>query len=869
MNVHCSHVLRTAVARAIAALCAAVVVTTARTAQAGINVWTSHGPPGGNVTALAIDPVLPSTVYAGTDGGVFRSTDGGATWAVANSGLTNPFVAALAIDPITPSTLYAGTGGGVFKSTDAAATWGTANVGLPTTDVRALAIDPSTPSTLYAGALFGGVFIGGVFKSIDAGATWGAALTDDFLFALAIDPSTPSTLYAATARGVFKSTDAGATWSITGLPSTAGSLAIDPITPSRLYAGTGGGGVYKSTDAGATWRAANDGLTNTDVRALAIDPITPSTLYAGTAGGVFKSTDEGATWSNTGLPTNVSALAIDPITPSTVYAGGVHGVFKSADSGATWGDIGLANARVSVLAIDPVAPSTRYAGTSFGVFKSTDAGATWIPSRLTRIPITALAIDPSTPSTLYAGTPGGGVFKSTDAGATWGAINTGLTNTDVRALAIDPVTPSTLHAGTAGGGVFSIQQVAGCIGDCRGDGTVTVDDLVTGVTIALDTRPLAACPSFDAGDDGRVTVDDLIAAVNNTLNGCPTEGPTERLSGTLFVTTSVANKVHALDAATGDVLASADTEERPIGVEKANGKVYVANETSGTISVYESATLAPLTVIPACDKPHHTAVSPDGRRFYAACLATNRVAVVDTATDALVGPLTSGAPGARTHQPWPTNDGERLWVANFETNDITEIDLQTGAILRALPLGARPVEVVVSPDATTAYVSIPEESKLMVFDLETSRLVAEPAVLPPENLMLSRDGRTILASYSYPRNPTAASIVDTETLTAVEVTLPGVGASHTELTPDAKFGFVSLLGAGTPETPNGIAVLDIEAAAVLAVYQLPGSVWPHAVRWHGEHQRAGAGRQRHPRWRCAWDGSHRCRRARSCPRSVL
>ena len=80
------------------------------------------------------------------------------------------------------------------------------------------------------------------------------------------------------------------------------------------------------------------------------------------------------------------------------------------------------------------------------------------------------------------------------------------------------------------------------------------------------------------------------------------------LSGTLFVTDSTANRVHALDAATGAILASADTEEHPIGVEKANGKVYVANEASDTVSVYGSATLSPLTVVPACDKPHHTAV---------------------------------------------------------------------------------------------------------------------------------------------------------------------------------------------------------------------------------------------------------------------
>ena len=80
--------------------------------SAGNNIWTSHGPEGGPVNALALDPVTPTTLYAGTGGGVFKSTDGGANWSAVNSGLTSTCVFALAIDPATPTTLYAGTGGG-------------------------------------------------------------------------------------------------------------------------------------------------------------------------------------------------------------------------------------------------------------------------------------------------------------------------------------------------------------------------------------------------------------------------------------------------------------------------------------------------------------------------------------------------------------------------------------------------------------------------------------------------------------------------------------------------------------------------------------------------------------------------------------
>ena len=80
-------------------------------AQAGTNVWTPIGPEGGTINTLAIDPTTPSTLYAGTNGGVFKSTDGGAHWGAVNTGLTNLTVLALAIDPAAPNTIYAGTNG--------------------------------------------------------------------------------------------------------------------------------------------------------------------------------------------------------------------------------------------------------------------------------------------------------------------------------------------------------------------------------------------------------------------------------------------------------------------------------------------------------------------------------------------------------------------------------------------------------------------------------------------------------------------------------------------------------------------------------------------------------------------------------------
>jgi len=166
--------------------------------SAGFNTWSSIGPEGGWIYALAIDPTTPSTPYAGTyGGGMFKSTNGGATWSAVNTGLSNKEVWALAIDPINTNTIYVGTYGGVFKSANGGATWSAVNNGLTNTAVFALAIDPTNSNTLYAGTYFGG----GVFKSTNGGTNWSAVntgLTNLDVYALAIDSTM---LYAGTRYG--------------------------------------------------------------------------------------------------------------------------------------------------------------------------------------------------------------------------------------------------------------------------------------------------------------------------------------------------------------------------------------------------------------------------------------------------------------------------------------------------------------------------------------------------------------------------------------------------------------------------------------------------------------------------------------------
>ena len=401
---------------------------------------------------VAIDPLVSGTVYVGTVGGVFKTTDDGATWTAMNGGL-NTFIDALAIDPTNSATVYAGTrGGGVFKSTDGGSSWTAVNNGLTSLQVKALTIDPQS-TTLYAGTR-----AGEIFKSTDGGTSWSAidtGVTAPMIHSLAVHPQAATTVYVGTDRnGIFKSENAGAQWSLTSLRNVrVFSLAAHPSASGSLFVGDDWSRVYHGSDESG-WLFAPDLNPSTPVSGLAVDPTTPANVFAATSRGLYKSANGGSSFT---LAQSVQALAvaIDPVVPSTIYAGGA-GAFKSVDGGSTWTQIvnGLAGTgRLTSLAIDPQNPTTVYAATQQGVYKTVNGGSNWTPANGGVVGAVSLAVDPQNPSTVYTGT-GSGVFKSVDGGANWTASSNGLPASQVSALAIDPDVPSHVFAGTFGAGVF-------------------------------------------------------------------------------------------------------------------------------------------------------------------------------------------------------------------------------------------------------------------------------------------------------------------------------------------------------------------------------------------------------------------------------
>ena len=264
------------------------------TVDGGATVERNAGLDSTGVVEMHIDPVSSSTVYAVSGSGkAFKTGDGGLSWAVL------PIVASvrsLAIDPLMPSTLYVATDGGVFRSHDAGLSWITSNQGLTSLDVDQVLVAGSSHATVCAGVQ-GDV----VFRSLDGGGSWAkTALPPKGLsdVLLAVDPRLASIFYVGVTdfygfphllpvTTLFRTVNGGATWVDIGSLTFLGDLAIDPERPAMLYAVAFAQVWSGNVDAGGDWRPIG-GLPAVALK-LALDPARPSRVYAGTSGnGVFQ-----------------------------------------------------------------------------------------------------------------------------------------------------------------------------------------------------------------------------------------------------------------------------------------------------------------------------------------------------------------------------------------------------------------------------------------------------------------------------------------------------------------------------------------------------------------------------------------------------
>jgi photosystem II stability/assembly factor-like uncharacterized protein len=370
--------------------------------------WTALGPYGGDVSDVAVQPGAGNVVLAGiapsggSGGGMFRSTDGGATWDEVASLAGNDVYD---VEFATDGTAWAGTLDGPWKSTDGGATWTQQGLGIGLNDqTLEITLDPSLPNRLWAG------------------------VAD----ALGSQP-----------QNVLRSDDGGATWTNVTPPLGAVSctgLAVDPTDSSTVFAcfggAFGGGAVWRSTNAGTTWTNVSAGLPANPMQDLFCDGtrvlVAGGLLFGSQPVGLYQSVNDGATWTplhdGTWPLTVINDVEVDSADPNRIYvASAGAGVFRSSDGGATWGFGfgGSGGLSVNEVEVAPSGTAPVFLGASSAAVWKASAGVAFTPSSvgigsLNAYSVVANPLDPDELAVAFQGLNDGGVYTSLDGGQTWG-----------------------------------------------------------------------------------------------------------------------------------------------------------------------------------------------------------------------------------------------------------------------------------------------------------------------------------------------------------------------------------------------------------------------------------------------------------------
>jgi photosystem II stability/assembly factor-like uncharacterized protein len=400
-----------------------------RDAVLGAMQWRSIGPASvaGRIDDFAVLNANPNLMYVGTaTGGVWKTIDGGIVWKPVFEHVGPMSIGAVAVSQRDSSTVWAGTGeannrqssswgGGVYKSSDGGSTW--AFMGLAETQhIGRIAIDPTNTDVVYVAALghlWGANEDRGLYKTIDGGKTWKRVLflnQDTGVVDVKLDPSNPSTLYAAAyerrrtvfgfngggpASALYKSTDGGASWArlTQGLPYADGGdtgrigIAVYPRDSRIIYAEVQHekGGLFRSDDAGVTWKKMSDVNPNAPYFSnFYIDPNNDLRIWvaalqgSGQIAGVALSEDGGKTFMpNRGVRVHPDfhAMWIDPADSGHMIIGVDGGMYVSRDLGNHWQHLNnIPIGQAYHVGFDMAQPYNVCAGFQ-------DNGSAWGPSR--------------------------------------------------------------------------------------------------------------------------------------------------------------------------------------------------------------------------------------------------------------------------------------------------------------------------------------------------------------------------------------------------------------------------------------------------------------------------------------------------------
>ncbi|MDP6097712.1 MAG: hypothetical protein QGG67_17255 [Gammaproteobacteria bacterium] len=465
-----------------------------------------------------------SMLVTDANAGIFKSSNGGASWIATNEGIdartgaTGDLIPvfSLTIDPNNPATIWVGTAGirGIFRSLDGGNTWERKNNGVvEATGItfRGIAIEPGNSDVMYAAAeidssVWNGepsqgrefdMTAGVVYKSVDAGDNWNAVWRGNNLARyILINPDATDTIYVST--GIFDREAANS----------------DPNTPLKTV--PGGEGVIKSTDAGASWQNINNGIDNLYVGSLVLGPADPDRLLAGVGNsqyfansGVYYSTNGGQSWNQgAGIADIITAVEFSESDSGVAYAGSVDAIYKSQDDGQNWarlgeddwGPEGIRAGFPSDFQLD-FENSNRlfvnnYAG---GNYLSLDGGETWSTASqgYTGAMVRDVIVDPDNPGHVLAASRSG-LFETPDGGTTWLGRNNGIMKVlEWNAIAMSPASNQKLLAASNFIGEVSSSDDGGLSWNLVGN-SVTGNKGWRVVTFANSSRVYAGSAGYES-----------------------------------------------------------------------------------------------------------------------------------------------------------------------------------------------------------------------------------------------------------------------------------------------------------------------------------------------------------------------------------
>ncbi|MBL8879239.1 MAG: hypothetical protein JNG88_08975 [Phycisphaerales bacterium] len=492
------------------------------------------------ISAIVMNPQSPQTVYVGVTRaggfpemaaaknhpqrsgplGVFRSEDGGASWARIEA-LPNLACTSLAIDPANASVIYAGIGhvfgdaaNGIYKSVDGGANWTRLSGGLPADIVGRItvAVAPSNANRVYAlitrpsDASGGGASVRGAFRSDNAGATWSnlASIPGDlqatygwYLSVVTVQPTNADSVIMG-GLNLVRSANAGSSWSMITPPHVDLHAAAWDAN-GRLVVGDDGG-VHRSSNLGASWTTHNAGLGAMQCYAgLSAHPTDSRIFFTGLQdNGTGRRSTDTQVWTQV-MGGDGGWTQVNPVTGQVVFCEfqGSGNIYRSTNGGTSFGfsgngiSTGDRNCFLPPYVIDPANQNRMLYGTH-RIYRSTTGGTSWsaISGDITTGTgaIRSLALAPSDSNTVYAATNDGIIAVSTNGGVNFTTVLTGVLGwpRTMRQFFIHPQQPQTVSLAAGAFGVTQLQRSTD-----GGQNWVALDSALPDVpvnTVAVDVR---------------------------------------------------------------------------------------------------------------------------------------------------------------------------------------------------------------------------------------------------------------------------------------------------------------------------------------------------------------------------------------------